>query len=290
MKKLLFLLVLALSSTAVAAPIIPRLRILDEGTQLPLELKLNFIGSSISCVDNPSSGRTDCTLTGGSSTQLCAYSIDYLWFDGAVPANGTTVTIAGHVFKFVTALPAQDTNTNIKIAGTVNGNLDLLVEAVNGTVDATNIRVSSPDFTTAVGAARDTTYGFYIYNSATRGGAIATGTKSVACSTTVTTAGWWNSNLNAMPGDLMPAGSPMLFTNIPTSDNLFNHTAGQSIALRLNFVPTRFTASIFSPAEGSFITDDAVSTWIQPDGVTALIPFAYSGGAYPGAIITVIVQ
>lgn len=47
----------------------------NEGSTLATESILNFIGSSINCVDNSGSGRTDCTLTsggtvGGSSPQL----------------------------------------------------------------------------------------------------------------------------------------------------------------------------------------------------------------------------
>jgi hypothetical protein len=223
---------------------------------------------------------------------ICAYSVNYLWFDGAVPANNSTVTIAGHVFKFVTALPITpaDAITYIKIAGTVNANLDLLVKAVNGTVDALNIKVSSPDFTSLIGAARDATYGFYIYNSTARGGAIAIGTQSITCATTVTGGAWWNTNLNAMPGETMPVDQQFLFTNIPTSATLFARSPGLNIAIRLSFVPKKFTASIFDPGAGSFVTDAGVNTWIQPDGVNPLIPFAYSGGAYPGAIITILAQ
>jgi len=42
--------------------------ILEEGTELVGRFKLNFIGSSITCADNPSTLRTDCTLTGGGGT------------------------------------------------------------------------------------------------------------------------------------------------------------------------------------------------------------------------------
>lgn len=38
----------------------------EEGTALTQRGTLNFIGTSITCVDNAGSGRTDCTITGGS--------------------------------------------------------------------------------------------------------------------------------------------------------------------------------------------------------------------------------
>lgn len=39
----------------------------EEGASLTQRTTLNFIGSSITCVDNAGSSRTDCTVTGGGS-------------------------------------------------------------------------------------------------------------------------------------------------------------------------------------------------------------------------------
>lgn len=43
----------------------PPLTVQEEGANLVVEPKLNFIGTSITCVDDAANGRTNCTVTSG---------------------------------------------------------------------------------------------------------------------------------------------------------------------------------------------------------------------------------
>ncbi len=42
-----------------------QVEIQEEGASLPLRPAVNFIGTAVTCVDNPGSTRTDCTISGG---------------------------------------------------------------------------------------------------------------------------------------------------------------------------------------------------------------------------------
>jgi hypothetical protein len=44
---------------------IPPLRIYEDGSRLPTRFSLNFIGAGVTCADNSTTKRTDCTVTGG---------------------------------------------------------------------------------------------------------------------------------------------------------------------------------------------------------------------------------
>lgn len=48
----------------------PPLTVQDEGTPLPVEMRINFVGTPITCVDDAANGRTVCTVTGGGSSPL----------------------------------------------------------------------------------------------------------------------------------------------------------------------------------------------------------------------------
>lgn len=45
----------------------PPLTVQDEGVALPVEPRLNFVGTPVTCADDAANGRTTCTVTGGGS-------------------------------------------------------------------------------------------------------------------------------------------------------------------------------------------------------------------------------
>ena len=69
------------------------------------------------------------------------------------PSNNDTVTIGGHIFKFVTALGAANTFTQVKIGGAVATSRATLIKAINGTADADNIVEATTTFAAAAAAA-----------------------------------------------------------------------------------------------------------------------------------------
>jgi hypothetical protein len=69
------------------------------------------------------------------------------------PSNNDTITIGGHVFKFVTSLASANTFTQVKIGGAVATTRATLIKAVNGTADADNIVEATTTFAAAAAAA-----------------------------------------------------------------------------------------------------------------------------------------
>ena len=50
------------------ASVVPQMTLIDEGNSLTTRNKLNFVGEGVSCVDNATDGRTDCTVAPGGYT------------------------------------------------------------------------------------------------------------------------------------------------------------------------------------------------------------------------------
>jgi hypothetical protein len=83
--------------------------------------------------------------------------------DGVIPnsrvlmstnaSNNDTLTIGGHVIKFVTSLASAYTFTQVKIGGAVATTRATLIKAVNGTADADNIVEATTTFAAAAAAA-----------------------------------------------------------------------------------------------------------------------------------------
>jgi hypothetical protein len=68
-------------------------RVQEEGTDLAVEQKLNFAGTSVTCVDDAVNFRTTCTVTGGGATP--PFGLADGGVDGVLPiANGGTNTSA----------------------------------------------------------------------------------------------------------------------------------------------------------------------------------------------------
>ena len=68
------------------------------------------------------------------------------------PSNNDTVTVGGHVFKFVSSLGAANTYTQIKIGGAVATSRATLVKALNGVADSDNIVEGTTTFVAAAAA------------------------------------------------------------------------------------------------------------------------------------------
>lgn len=69
------------------------------------------------------------------------------------PSNNDTVTVGGHVFKFVSSLGAANTYTQVKIGGAVATSRATLVKALNGVADSDNIVEGTTTFVAAAAAA-----------------------------------------------------------------------------------------------------------------------------------------
>lgn len=81
-------------------------RIQDEGTDLTQRQTVNFTGSTVSCVDNAGSGRTDCTISGAAGSGYATVK------DEAVALTArTTVAFLGATITCVDAAP--DTNCTL---------------------------------------------------------------------------------------------------------------------------------------------------------------------------------
>lgn len=64
----------------------PPLTVQDEGTPLPVEMRLNMVGTPVTCVDDAANGRTTCTVTGGGATSPLTTKGD-LWTYSTVDAR-----------------------------------------------------------------------------------------------------------------------------------------------------------------------------------------------------------
>jgi hypothetical protein len=58
----------------------------DEGSDLPVQPKVNFIGSAVSCVNNAGATRIDCTITGGGGGSI-NFQIDGVALTASDPIN-----------------------------------------------------------------------------------------------------------------------------------------------------------------------------------------------------------
>lgn len=85
-------------------------RIQDEGSNLTKRRTVNFIGSSISCADNAGQLRTDCTLTGGSSS-----GYDTIWNQGTPVASAASSTVLDCQGTLITCSQFGTTSTRLTI-------------------------------------------------------------------------------------------------------------------------------------------------------------------------------
>ena len=99
MKWILPFLLIGFASPCYSAVFGPRNldRVQDEGTDLSKRKKINFIGSSISCVDNSDNSRTNCTLSPAIVTATATFTAD---------ANDLVILSSATAASFTINLPA----------------------------------------------------------------------------------------------------------------------------------------------------------------------------------------
>ncbi len=110
-----------------------------------LEMLVSFSGRDVSSLGDVDLGEQLQNVREG-SVPSGRYSI------ATNPSNNDTVTVGGHVFKFVTSIGAANTFTQVKIGGTVATTRATLVKAINGTADADNIVEATTTFVAAAAA------------------------------------------------------------------------------------------------------------------------------------------
>jgi hypothetical protein len=118
----------------------------------------------------------------------------------ANPANNDTITIGGHVFKFVTSLAAANTFTQVKVLGSAALSLAALLDAINGVTNTANVVQATTPFSASVIADAVTATSLRLRLAASRGNrAIAgvSGSLVLAASITAGAAAWSIANLNA---------------------------------------------------------------------------------------------
>lgn len=113
------------------------------------------------------------------------------------PTNNDTVTIGGHVFKFLSSLVAANTYTQVKIGADAATTRASFVKAINGTADATVVEATSPFAGHVLAVASDTDK-VLVQQASARGGTLTPGTTSVAVSEGLTAAAdvWDVANLD----------------------------------------------------------------------------------------------
>jgi hypothetical protein len=158
------------------------------------------------------------------------------------PTDTDTVTIAGHVFKFMAALAAANTFTQVKILGTNLLTLAAFIDAVNGKTNANVVPATVP-FAPAipvVGDLIDTNH-LRVRTATALGGpavALAKGSASVTVSETLTAAAdvWDRANLNSSgraPAIVAETQGSMIITA--------QMIAATKVYIDLPFTPTEVT-------------------------------------------------
>lgn len=196
------------------------------------------------------------------------------------PTANDTVTIGGHVFKFVAALGAADTFTQVKI-GTAAATRAAFVKAINGTVDAANVTPATVPFAGLVVADEIDTSRIRIRAAATRGGTPLTATAgtSVAVSEALTAAAdvWDRANLNES-GEA--ARRRFASTTIAITAAMI---AAGKVYVEFPFTPTDVEITVRSAAGAPLPTTDAAV--IEGNAVKITL----AGGAAPALVATNVV-
>lgn len=149
MKRILVAAILLAASTASAQ----QFRILDNGSLAPQQFRLNLIGSTVSCVNNSSAQRTDCTWTGGMSSVVADAPLTGLGTSGSHLACPTCVTTARTVA----------TTSPLGGGGALSGNLTLTCSTcINGSPSATGDLLYSTSGGAGVSALADVSAGSYL--------------------------------------------------------------------------------------------------------------------------------
>jgi hypothetical protein len=189
----------------------------------------------------------------------------------AAPANNDTITIGGHVFKFLTTLVAANTYTQVKI-GTAAATCADLVKAINGT-SSTNVVQATTQFAKAVLADAVASTTLRLRWATARGGSALAGVAdSIALAESITDAAdiWNCANLNVAgkaPADYQCAEASFTVTAQMVTNG--------SYQLELPFTPTIFSVYVTSSTGVLRSSNEAIV--ISGNALS----FTMAGGASP---------
>lgn len=200
------------------------------------------------------------------------------------PTTTNTVVIGGHTFTFLTALAAAGATTQIKIGASAAATRALLIKAINGVADATNITPATVPHTVAVVADEIDTSRVRVRLADAKGGtaiaaAKAAGGSSIAVSETLAAAAdvWDRTNLN-LTGHV-PAGKFAMSTVAITAAMI----AAGKVYLEFEFTPTEVMWQSRSAVGVPLLSNDDVV--IEGNGVK----IALAGGVAPNLVATNVV-
>lgn len=196
------------------------------------------------------------------------------------PTANDTVTIGGHVFKFVAALGAADTFTQVKI-GTAAASRTAFIKAINGTVDAANVKPATVPHTIAIVADLIDTSRIRIRTATAKGGTAVAASKgtSIALAEALTAAAdvWDRANLNET--GQTNAQTSAVSSIVITAPMI----AAGKVYVEFPFTPLDFTFTVRS-ATGALLPCTDLLT-IEGNA----IKIALAGGAAPNLVATNIV-
>ncbi len=210
--------------------------------------------------------------------------------DGAIPnsrvlmstnaTNNDTLTIGGHVIKFVTSLGAANTFTQVKIGGDAATTRASLVNALNGVADSDNIVAATTSFVSAMATLGAPIYADQVSTKvrirlATVHGAVGALSPATPVSVTLaasltTSAAWDVTNLNASGG--IDAGKRVVVTQFAITAAMV--TAGEKF-VECPFTPTSFSVQCRSSSGVIRALDEAVA--ISGDAIRLV----FAGGGSP---------
>lgn len=198
-------------------------------------------------------------------------------------SNADTLTIGGHVFKFLTTLIAADTTTQVKRGTSAADTLASLVKAINGTA-STNVVVATTPFALSVVADAVTATVMRLRLADARGGNPKAGVSdSITLAEALTpAASIWNcANLNV--SGKSPSDSQCSLSKFTVTAAM---VTAASFDLELAFTPTVFIAHVTASTGILRSCDEAVTI----SGTH--LHFVMAGGGSPnlqaGDLVTVL--
>jgi len=198
-------------------------------------------------------------------------------------SNADTITIGGHVFKFLTTLIAADTTTQVTRGVSAAATRASLVNAINGATDATVVPATTPFSASVVADLVSTSLRLRLASS--RGGPAVAGTSpSITLAEALTpAASIWNcANLN-VSGKTAASGQMISVGSVAVTAQMI--TAGS------------FNAELpFTPSAGSFVwtATSAAGVLLATTDTVLLsgnsVAVALAGGGAPALIATDVVS
>lgn len=201
------------------------------------------------------------------SSGRCKISVD--------PSNNDTITIGGHVFKFLTTLVAANTYTQVKRGTSLAVTLAALVDAINGVTNAAVVVATTP-FTLAVYAdAVDSTHLRIRQSSAQGVSALeALAPASVTLASSLTTSGdvWQATNMN-VTGQSASSSQRRVLGKVTITAEMITYG---KLEIDLPFTASRL---LWDGVSSSFVKR-AVNEAVTYNGAS-IITLTLAGGASP---------